>query len=277
MEVNNVLDNERSQDCNDHSCPIDGNWGQWGQWSSCSVTCDGGTQERTRECNDPETQYGGIPCHGDDIQIINCNKLNCPIDGNWGTWSSWHGCSVSCGGGTQTSTRQCNNPPALYGGQQCPGDNERSQDCNDHSCPRCEDGWTNFTNKCYKKFEPSTEFYWIDAHENCQKNGAQLASIPNSETNSFIRSFSPRKKIYIGAIRVGPNTYQKPDTFTWTDGYPWIYTNWYVGQPDNKREGEFCVEMYGTEKAGTWNDLRCNGSFSDWNNFMYVCQKNILN
>ena len=92
-------------------------------------------KERTRECNDPETQYGGIPCHGDDIQIINCNKLNCPIDGNWGTWSSWHGCSVSCGGGTQTSTRQCNNPPALYGGQQCPGDNERSQDCNDHSCP----------------------------------------------------------------------------------------------------------------------------------------------
>ena len=37
----------------------------------------------------------------------------------------------------------------------------------------CEDGWTNFTNKCYKKFEPSTEFYWIDAHENCQKNGVR--------------------------------------------------------------------------------------------------------
>ena len=92
-------------------------------------------KERTRECNDPETQFGGIPCHGDDIQIISCNTQNCPIDGNWGTWSSWHGCTVSCGGGTQTSTRQCNDPPVLFGGQECPGDDERTQNCNEQNCP----------------------------------------------------------------------------------------------------------------------------------------------
>ena len=77
----------------------------------------------------------GMACHGDDYQFIVCKTQNCPIDGNWGTWSSWHECSVTCGGGTQTSTRQCNDPPVLFGGQECPGENERTQNCNEQNCP----------------------------------------------------------------------------------------------------------------------------------------------
>ena len=114
---------------------VDGNWEQWGQWSTCSQTCNGGTQERKRECNDPSSENGETNCYGDDLEIITCNPESCPIDGNWGAWSSWNHCSVSCGGGTQTSTRQCNNPPALFGGQQCAGVDTRTQNCNTHNCP----------------------------------------------------------------------------------------------------------------------------------------------
>ena len=77
----------------------------------------------------------GMECHGDDYQFVVCKTQNCPIDGNWGTWSSWHECSVTCGGGSQTSTRQCNDPPVLYGGQECPGEDEKTQNCNEQNCP----------------------------------------------------------------------------------------------------------------------------------------------
>ena len=106
---------------------VDGNWGQWGQWSTC--TGNGGTHERTKECKDPPSKNEWTTCYGDDIQIITCNPESCPIDGNWGAFNSWNQCSVSCVGGTQSSTRQCHNPPALFGGQQYAGVDTRTQNC----------------------------------------------------------------------------------------------------------------------------------------------------
>jgi hypothetical protein len=47
-----------------------------------------------------------------------------------GGWSGWSGCSVSCGGGTQT--RSCTNPPPSGGGANCSGSS--SQACNTQSC-----------------------------------------------------------------------------------------------------------------------------------------------
>ena len=57
-----------------------------------------------------------------------------PIDGGWSAWSDWGSCSVSCGGGTQTRTRACNNPPPQYGGIACSGSTTESQACNTQSC-----------------------------------------------------------------------------------------------------------------------------------------------
>ena len=46
------------------SGPQDGSWGSWGQLSSCSTTCDEGTQTRTRTCDYPNPECKGAPCPG---------------------------------------------------------------------------------------------------------------------------------------------------------------------------------------------------------------------
>ncbi len=55
--------------------------------------------------------------------------------GNWGAWGSWSTCSITCGPGTQTRSRLCNNPPPSNGGATCPGSGTESATCNLQSCP----------------------------------------------------------------------------------------------------------------------------------------------
>ncbi len=56
-------------------------------------------------------------------------------DGNWGAWSSFGACSATCGGGTQTHTRICNNPSPANGGATCVGSTSESTACNTQACP----------------------------------------------------------------------------------------------------------------------------------------------
>ena len=68
-------------------------------------------------------------------------------DGNWGLWGSWSECFPSCGNGTQTRTRLCNNPIPENGGAPCIGNStqrlvngtSKQQDtkpcANDQPCP----------------------------------------------------------------------------------------------------------------------------------------------
>ncbi|KAJ8315426.1 hypothetical protein KUTeg_007576 [Tegillarca granosa] len=66
-----------SQSCNTHNCPIDGAWTSWGSWGSCTVTCGGGTQERSRSCTNPSPQYGGADCPGNTTDRTDCNTQIC--------------------------------------------------------------------------------------------------------------------------------------------------------------------------------------------------------
>ena len=58
-----------------------------------------------------------------------------PEDGGWGSWSSWSSCSVSCGNGTNTRTRRCDNPEPSGGGVDCPGAVNQTEYCNHGECP----------------------------------------------------------------------------------------------------------------------------------------------
>ena len=57
---------------------VDGRWGQWGQWASCTHSCGGGTRNRTRQCNSPAPDHGGLFCVGTDAQVDYCNNERCP-------------------------------------------------------------------------------------------------------------------------------------------------------------------------------------------------------
>lgn len=60
----------------------------------------------------------------------------CPsANGNWGPWSPWDTCTLTCGGGVQTRKRLCNDPPPKYGGKDCVGEAKDTQMCNKKACP----------------------------------------------------------------------------------------------------------------------------------------------
>ncbi|XP_033736371.1 uncharacterized protein LOC117324562 [Pecten maximus] len=130
--------------CNIASCAINGGWSSWGGWGSCSRTCGGGTQEKTRSCTNPSPQHGGANCPNSGTASQSCNTASCPIDGGWSSWGGWGSCTVSCGGGSQQKTRSCNNPSPQHGGANCPNSATATQSCNTHNCP-IDGGWSSWS------------------------------------------------------------------------------------------------------------------------------------
>ena len=62
-------------------------WATWGDWEKCSVTCDGGTQKRSRSCTNPPAAHGGITCAGLKDMTQNCNdNILCPGKNLLGFW-----------------------------------------------------------------------------------------------------------------------------------------------------------------------------------------------
>ncbi|XP_074652890.1 adhesion G protein-coupled receptor B3-like [Tubulanus polymorphus] len=120
-----------SESCNEHPCPVDGQWNTWSNWLTCSRSCGNGTTFRTRNCIPP--RYGGQNCSGDGQQLKACNTRPCPVDGYWSNWGNWSQCSKSCGGGASFRYRDCS--PPLYGGENCTGLDIAQQECNTRMCP----------------------------------------------------------------------------------------------------------------------------------------------
>ena len=49
----------------------------FGDWKDCSAVCGGGTQTRTRTCNNPAPAHGGKACVGDAQETQACNSNTC--------------------------------------------------------------------------------------------------------------------------------------------------------------------------------------------------------
>ena len=118
-------------------CVIDGDWGPWSDFKPCSATCGLGTKRRIRECNNPIPMHGGQECVGFSFEEKPCaTGIPCAIHGEWGMWSAWPACSVTCGSEIITRTRQCDSPPPQYGGAFCVGHTVEETVCETKvSCP----------------------------------------------------------------------------------------------------------------------------------------------
>ncbi len=57
----------------------DGDWSEWSDWDTCTQTCEGGNQTRTRTCTNPSPANGGNDCGPDDTEMQNCNEGPCAI------------------------------------------------------------------------------------------------------------------------------------------------------------------------------------------------------
>ena len=77
-------------------------------------------------------------------QMKKCTKIEklankcgykCPVDGGWSMFGNWTECTAECAGGSQTRYRTCDNPVPEYGGAECEGESEQSQECNTFPCP----------------------------------------------------------------------------------------------------------------------------------------------
>ncbi|XP_072048496.1 adhesion G protein-coupled receptor B2-like [Amphiura filiformis] len=100
-------------------------WASWGRWGTCSVSCCGGKQSRTRVC--PSTH-----CTGATSDTQTCNTHGCPA---WTLWGAWGTCSASCCG-EQSRTRTCLSCGDPSTG--CVGAESDEQTCNTQKCP----AWT---------------------------------------------------------------------------------------------------------------------------------------
>ncbi|KAM4705238.1 SCO-spondin-like [Rhinophrynus dorsalis] len=140
--------------CTKEPCAVPGGWCDWSDWTPCSKTCGTEMVTRYRSCSCPKPQEGGEQCEGVQqyygdtgvqLERRECpSSTFCPVNGNWGSWSPWTFCDVCAG--ESVRTRQCNNPPARFGGMPCQGEARQSQACQDNStqCSDCGGGQVNW-------------------------------------------------------------------------------------------------------------------------------------
>ncbi|XP_039859994.1 LOW QUALITY PROTEIN: SCO-spondin-like, partial [Simochromis diagramma] len=136
--------------CTRNPCPVSGGWCEWSEWTPCSRTCGAESVTRYRSCSCPEPEAGGEPCSGEQelhsgvgVQIHRqpCPVVTfCPVHGSWSPWSMWSECDGCTG--SSTRTRECNSPPARFGGLPCLGEGRQSRPCSENLtiCSDCGGG-----------------------------------------------------------------------------------------------------------------------------------------
>ena len=88
----------------------------WSKWSSCSATCDGGTQKKVRKVLQ-EGEKGGRPCPSQLTIQRGCNPDSCDTCQTT-EWSGWSKCSCE-NGARATKTRFRNDVGPVPGMKHC--------------------------------------------------------------------------------------------------------------------------------------------------------------
>lgn len=119
----------------------------WSEWSSCSVSCGGGHEIRSRNQVNEDGKIWSMN------ETRKCNEHCCPVDCQWKEWSTWSSCSRTCGDGGHRNRVRDFITNATCGGQLCVGDSLVHQNCTAPCCPSdCEvsqwSPWTSCSATC---------------------------------------------------------------------------------------------------------------------------------
>ncbi|XP_063290344.1 pulmonary surfactant-associated protein D-like [Pelobates fuscus] len=92
------------------------------------------------------------------------------------------------------------------------------------------------------------------SQKSCKEAGGNLASPRNTEENSATQEILQTKgenaKAYLGISDL-----QVEGIFKYAGGDKISYTNWNLGEPNNSKDNEDCVEI---QDNGKWNDIPCS-------------------
>ncbi|XP_048736074.2 macrophage mannose receptor 1-like isoform X1 [Ostrea edulis] len=129
----------------------------------------------------------------------------------------------------------------------------------------CGEEWTDSPNgdSCY--LLQKEMFTWSVAEDNCTKVGAHLLSIDNAREQGYITGFLQSSTEYV-TVWIGANSRGEGKGFSWSDGSPFSFYNWFPEQPDGQMSGtEECVAMF--SRNGKWSDVSCSQRHSS------ICEK----
>jgi hypothetical protein len=115
--------------CNTVQCPVDCVPSTWTAWSTCTNSCGGGGQSRTRTVVAYEF-FGGAECTLEETRV--CNQHQCAIHCATSAFDAWSTCTKSCGTGAQSRSRSIT-MHAAHGGYVCPY-LEETRSCNAAAC-----------------------------------------------------------------------------------------------------------------------------------------------
>ncbi|XP_066483571.1 SCO-spondin-like [Tiliqua scincoides] len=248
--------------CTKRACAVPGGWCDWSPWSPCSRTCGSEVVTRYRMCSCPKPQHGGPECQDDgavQLQREECPMATfCPVDGGWSTWSSWSLCNACLG--ESVRSRECNNPPARFGGLTCSGEAWQSRMCHDgHTlCEDCGGGQVSFS--CGKACPRSCEDLHPDAacleSPQCQL----VCACPDGQLLQDATCVSPAecrckyRRSWLGAP-------EERNLSSWSGLPPWDYA-----QPGETVHGscQNCTCVAGHLQCHVDPSCHLNGGWSTW-------------
>ncbi|XP_039269295.2 A disintegrin and metalloproteinase with thrombospondin motifs gon-1-like isoform X2 [Styela clava] len=155
----------------------------WSQWkSTCSVTCGMGTEEGSRICLDDNNRSVKVNlCIGRSRIIRTCTRDKCREEYHWSQWKKV--CSVTCGSGTEESTRIClNKDNKSVRDNLCDGTSRLSGTCSRSPCPP-EYHWSQWKNVCSVTCGSGTE----ESTRSCLNK--ENRPVPDSQCNGKSRNF----------------------------------------------------------------------------------------
>jgi hypothetical protein len=110
-------------------------------------------------------------------------------------------------------------------------------------------------NRAYKVYSQNRS--WKEAKDLCESFGGRLAVITSEEQNRWVTGLM--NAVGLAEAWIGATDEVEEGKWVWVDGTPMVYSNWDVGQPNNKGN----VEHYLLIWVGRNGQYKDNGKWAD--------------